>query len=470
MLEPIKFGTDGWRAVIAEQFTFANVERVAYAIGLFIKATYAHGKSANIPVLVGFDTRFMADKFADRAARVLVAMGLNVKVAQRDLPTPCIAWATQAETTGGALQFTASHNPPEYCGVKYIPPYAGPATSDITEKIVANLQLCPAHIALSTDAPMTFDVSAPYMEALGGLVDLALIGRSGLNVACDALYGTSRGYLDQMLVGAGLKVTTLHHFRDTLFGGGMPEPKPENLSELMRLVKKGKFDIGTACDGDSDRFAVVDEHGTFYTTNQLICLITRHLFKNRGMTGSIVRTVSTTHMLDHIGAKYGLPVLETPVGFKYVGQLMREQDVLIGGEESGGISIKGHIPEKDGILGNLLLIEMLAYEKKPLSKIWRELKAEIGVSLEERGSVLHLNRMSEQLNMEHVWTALDKSGLTKVDKSDGLKLYFDDGAWLLIRKSGTEPALRLYGESQSSESIDSHMRCAMNTLKTLITV
>lgn len=459
----IKFGTDGWRAIIAEQFTFANVEKVSYAIGHYITDTYG----TDLPVLIGYDTRFLADRFAERSARVLLAMGLKVRLASRDIPTPCIAWATQDEPTAGALQFTASHNPPEYCGVKYIPPYAGPATNDITKKIVANLKHCPqavekATVKLDADVSYTsFDVSAPYMAAVKKLVNFDLIKESGLKVAYDALYSTSRGYMDVLMAEAGLNATILHDFRDPLFGGGMPEPTAEYLTDLMATIKGGDFDLGIATDGDADRFAIIDNNGVFFTPNQLLCLLTWHLYKNHGMRGAIVRTVATTHMLNHVAKAYGLALFETPVGFKYIGEKMRTEDVLIGGEESGGVSIKGHIPEKDGILANLLVIEMLAYEKKTLSEIWRDLEDEIGVKFHQRRGDLHLTAVTQKLLLAHLSenpiSQLLGKALLRVDNTDGLKLYHDQDNWLLIRPSGTEPVIRVSGEGTSDQLIDSLM-------------
>lgn len=461
--EVVKFGTDGWRAIIAEQFTFANVERVTYAIGLYIKETYASGSNADLPVLLGFDTRFLADAFAVRAAQVLMSMGINVRVSKRDIPTPCIAWATQAEPTGGALQFTASHNPPEYCGLKYIPPYAGPATNDITARIMENLKSCPSPVPVSAEQPTRFDAAAPYLVALKKLVNMDKIATSGLEVAYDALYSTSRGYMDKLLqeCGGTISVKTLHAVRDPLFGGGMPEPREEFLGDLISLMKAEKFDLGIATDGDADRFAIVDDQGVFFTPNQLLCLLTRHLYKNHGMKGAIVRTVATTHMLDHVAAKYGLELIETPVGFKYIGEKMRTQDVLIGGEESGGVSIKGHIPEKDGILANLLVIEMLAMEGKSLSQIWQEMEGEVGVRFYQRRGDLHFTAETQKYLLEYLRQnpikELVGKPLLKVGDKDGLKLYHDQDNWLLIRPSGTEPVIRVSGEGTSGPLIDALM-------------
>lgn len=458
MTETIKFGTDGWRAVIAEDFTFANVERVAYAVGLYVKENY-HAKSDHkVPMLIGYDTRFLADQFAERAAKVLMAMGVPVKVSSRDVPTPCIAWATQHEPTAGALQFTASHNPPEYCGIKYIPEYAGPATDDLTNKIVSHLKDAPEKIELSTEEVVHFDPQPPYLGAVGKLIDLKRIGNSGLKVGYDALYSTSRGYLDHILKQWGVSVRVLHDWRDPLFGGGMPEPKKKFLRDLSGIIVNEKLDVGLATDGDADRFAVIDEHGEYLSPNQLLCLLTRHMVKNRGQKGSIVRTVATTHMLDRLGEKFGLDIIETPVGFKFIGEEMRKGDILIGGEESGGMSVKGHIPEKDGIVANLLLVEMMAYEGKPLSQIWDELQTEMGLKLEFLRADLKLSMRTQKALMErlvsHPFETLGGEKVTKVSQKDGLKIYLDDYNWLLIRPSGTEPLIRLYFEGTSPEKVN----------------
>jgi len=454
MTEPIKFGTDGWRAVIAEDFTFANVERVAYAVGLYVRENY----EKDTPMLIGYDTRFLADKFAERAAKVLMAMGVPVRVSSRDVPTPCIAWATQHEPTAGALQFTASHNPPEYCGIKYIPEYAGPATDDITNKIVQRLAATPSEIPISDGEVQHFDPQPPYLAAIGKIVNLKKIGGSGIKVGYDALYSTSRGYLDHILKQWGVSVKVLHDWRDPLFGGGMPEPKKQFLRDLSGMVKTEKLDVGLATDGDADRFAVLDENGNYLSPNQLLCLLTRHLVKNKGQKGSIVRTVATTHLIDRLAEAYGLDVIETPVGFKFIGEEMRKGDILIGGEESGGMSIKGHIPEKDGILANLLLVEMMAYEGKPLSAIWEDLQDEVGDRFIGLRADLKLNDYTQKELMKRLTdkplSQLAGEKVSKVGRKDGLKLYLDESNWLLIRPSGTEPLIRLYFEGTSKERVD----------------
>jgi len=282
------------------------------------------------------------------------------------------------------------------------------------------------------------------------MVDMKKIGASKLKVGYDALYSTSRDYLDKAIQDCGLPVTVLHNWRDPLFGGGMPEPKAKYLKDLMATVKNDKLDVGLATDGDADRFSVIDEKGNFCSPNQLLCLLTRHLVKNRGMKGAIVRTVSTTHLLDRMAKKYNLELLETPVGFKYIGEIMRSHDVLIGGEESGGVSVKGHIPEKDGILANLLIVEMLAFEGKPLSAIWQDVIDEAGTNPVYLRDDLQLTHRTQKALMQRITekplTTLAGEKVVREGHKDGLKLYLDDETWLLIRPSGTEPLIRLYAE------------------------
>lgn len=464
MTEKIKFGTDGWRAIIADQFTFENVERVAYAVGMHIKREYGlddKNAAQKKPILIGYDTRFLADKFAERAGQILVSMGLSARITERDVPTPCIAFAAQNEPTCGALQITASHNPPEYCGIKYIPHFGGPATNDITNDIAKHLNDLPKDYEFAHDKIQRFDPMPQYLDALRSFVDLKKLGTAKIRVGYDALFSTSRGYLDKLISEAQLPISVLHDYRDPLFGGGMPEPKPEFLKELIALVKQENLDVGLATDGDADRFAVIDETGSYLSPNQLLCLLTRHLFKNRGIRGAIVRTVGTTHLLDKQAKLYGLEVIETPVGFKWIGEQMRLKNVLIGGEESGGVSVKGHIPEKDGILANLLILEMMEFEKKPLSKIWQDLVAEIGSDFVAKRADMHLPQATQKAFLERLGKSPPESiageKVTKVGRSDGLKLYLDDFTFVLLRPSGTEPLMRLSYEAPDGARLEKIM-------------
>lgn len=451
--EEIKFGTDGWRGIIAQDFTFSNVRKVTRAIAAYLETAYSKDK----PVLIAYDPRFLADEFSRTAAVILADMGWTVKITDRDCPTPVIAYNARHLDSAGALMFTASHNPAPYCGIKYIPDYAGPATPEITDTIVAN-------IASASDAPSegknsekisTFDPKPAYLEFLYTLIDVETIRKAKLKVKYDALYSTSRGYLDEVLEYCGCEVESFHTWRDVLFGGGMPEPKGEMLVGLVEAVKKDNADLGLATDGDSDRFGIVDEKGNVLTPNTILLLLARHLIKNKGKKGAIVRTVATTHLLDNLSAKYDLQLYETPVGFKYVGEKMRETDVLIGGEESGGLSILGHIPEKDGILADMLVAEAIAYEGKPLSQLVEEAIAEADGPLYNQRLDLHLTEAHKAAVLDafpkNPPTEVGGIKVKEVGRKDGIKLYLEDGGWVLLRPSGTEPLIRVYLETNSTE-------------------
>ncbi len=449
----IKFGTDGWRGIIADDFTFPNVRKVTRAIASYLETAYSKDR----PVLVAYDTRFQAEKFAYTAAEALAELGWNVMICDRDCPTPVIAYNARHLNSAGALMFTASHNPAPYCGIKYIPDYAGPATPEITDTIVANLDS-------AADTPVngnfsnkisTFDPKPEYLKFIYTLIDVERIRSAHLKVKYDALYSTSRGYLDTVLEHCGCQLESFHTYRDVLFGGGMPEPKGEQLVELAQAVTRDGADIGVATDGDSDRFGIIDEQGNMLSPNTVLLLLARHLSKNRGKTGAIVRTVATTHLLDNLAAKYGLEIYETAVGFKYIGEKMRETAVLIGGEESGGLSVIGHIPEKDGILADMLVAEAIAYEGKPLSQLVEEAISEADGPLYNQRLDLHLDDAHKAATIESFTKnpPSDIAGVRvkEVGRKDGIKLYLEDGSWVLLRPSGTEPLMRVYLETHSVE-------------------
>jgi phosphomannomutase len=466
----IKFGTDGWRGIIADDFTFANVCKVTRAIAAYLSTAYTQDR----PVLIGYDPRFLADKFARMSAEILADLGWTVKIVDRDCPTPVIAYNARLLNSAGALMFTASHNPAAYCGIKYIPDYAGPATLAITDTIVANL-------ANASDAPpekkhsdkiTTFDPQPEYFKFIYTLLDVERIRSAKLKVKYDAMYSTSRGYLDKVLLHCGCEIESFHMERDVLFGGGMPEPKAELLGELIAAVKNDKADLGMATDGDADRFGIVDELGNVLTPNTVLLVLAKHLIKNKGKTGAIVRTVATTHLLDNFAAKHGIPLIETAVGFKYIGEKMREIPVLIGGEESGGLSIIGHIPEKDGILADMLMAEAIAYEGKPLSQIVAEVIAEADGPLYNRRLDLHLDNAHKETVMktytQHPPTSIAGIDVKEVGRQDGVKFYLSDGSWVLLRASGTEPLIRVYLETHSAEQLKklaSTMETAIEALK-----
>jgi phosphomannomutase len=451
----IKFGTDGWRGIIADDFTFPNVRKVTRAIASYLETAYTKDR----PVLIAYDTRFLADEFAQTSAAVLADLGWNVQITDRDCPTPVIAYNARILNSAGALMFTASHNPAPYCGIKYIPDYAGPATPEITDTIVANIETASDELPGSNPSGTisTFDPKPDYLHFIYTLLDVEKIKSANLKVKYDALYSTSRGYLDEVLQHCGCQLESFHTWRDVLFGGGMPEPKGEQLVELVAAVKADHADLGLATDGDSDRFGIVDEQGNVLTPNTVLLLLARHLIKNKGKSGAIVRTVATTHLLDNFAAKYGLEIYETAVGFKYIGEKMRETAVLIGGEESGGLSIIGHIPEKDGVLADMLVAEAIAYEGKPLSQLVQEAIAEADGPLYNNRLDLHLTE-AHKIAVINSYTQNPPSEVAgikvkEVGRKDGIKLYLEEGSWVLLRPSGTEPLVRVYMETNSPEKL-----------------
>lgn len=431
------------------------MRKVTRAIAGYLETAYTKDK----PVLIAYDTRFLADEFAQTSAAVLADLGWNVQITDRDCPTPVIAYNARILNSAGALMFTASHNPAPYCGIKYIPDYAGPATPEITDTIVANIETASDELPGSNPSGTisTFDPKPDYLHFIYTLLDVEKIKSANLKVKYDALYSTSRGYLDEVLQHCGCQLESFHTWRDVLFGGGMPEPKGEQLVELVAAVKADHADLGLATDGDSDRFGIVDEQGNVLTPNTVLLVLARHLIKNKGKSGAIVRTVATTHLLDNFAAKYGLEIYETAVGFKYICEKMRETAVLIGGEESGGLSIIGHIPEKDGVLADMLVAEAIAYEGKPLSQLVQEAIAEADGPLYNNRLDLHLTE-AHKIAVINSYTQNPPSEVAgikvkEVGRKDGIKLYLEEGSWVLLRPSGTEPLVRVYMETNLPEKL-----------------
>ncbi len=454
--EKIKFGTDGWRAIIAEDFTFENVELVSAAIAKYLDETYPKDK----PALVSYDPRFLADKFAMRAAKVINSFGRNVLIVNRDTPTPVIAHAAKHLNSAGALQLTASHNPPEYCGLKYIPDFAGPADESITKQIKFHVdELGKSGYSFDphekTQATTTvFSPREDYLKDIEKLVDFKTIKAANLKIGIDSLCGAGRGYLNEIIDCEA----ALGQERDPLFRGMLPEPIVRTLGLLIEHIKKDKLDLGLSNDGDADRFAILDAEGNLYSPNQILAILAKYLYEQRGMKGAIVRTVATTHLLDRLANKLGLPIVETPVGFKYICAAMRAQDVLIGGEESGGLSILGHIPEKDGILACLLAVEAVAKTGKTLAQLWQEVIDFVEFEPFCTRLDLHLTDTLKNSIMAELKDKTPNSfagrKVAEVVQKDGFKLLLEDGTWLLVRPSGTEPLLRVYLEAGSQKALD----------------
>lgn len=450
----IKFGTDGWRAVMCEDFTVPRVRMVARAIAEYINA---HGLAAR-GLVIGYDTRFFSERFAAACAEEAVAMGVKVYMPERPMPTPLTAFAIKARHAAGAIMITASHNPSEYNGIKFIPEYAGPASKEITDEIESRIEsLSEADFSgQQRHNPAVvehLDVFPEYLAHIESLVDFDRLRSDGLKVALDPLYGAAYGLLDGVFAAAGCsQVDTINNHRDPLFGGGHPEPSEERLADLRRLLLDREADLGLAVDGDADRFGALDYDGTYLTANQILSLVAFHLLKNKGKRGKVVRTVATTHLLDEIAAEYGCDLVETPVGFKHIAAEMLKDSVVVGGEESGGLSIGGHIPEKDGIIADLILAELLAYEGRPLGDVLKDIYQRFGHFHSERLDLRLSGEAKNKLINTMVSSPPERFAGLKViavENTDGVKYALENGDWVLARPSGTEPLVRVYVESKT---------------------
>ncbi len=448
----IKFGTDGWRAVVGKEFTEENVDIVTDAIGKYVFETFGIDKK----IIIGYDPRNMADVFSLRTATRLKNIGFNVLYSDKILPTPVLAYNAKL-LDACAIMFTASHNPPEYLGIKFIPDYAGPATSDITDKLTANLG---NSTQKQRDGSVKiYDFQPDYEKHLETLIDYKKISEmKNVNIIYDGFYSASIGFFDHILNKFGIKFNTMNMFHDKNFGGAMPDPKPKYLQDLIEKVKATPNSIGLANDGDADRFGIINENGEYVSPNEIISILLIHLIKNKGYKGALVKTVGASLLLNKVAEKLGVEVIETAVGFKHVGEAMRKYNPIIGGEESGGLSIQGHIPEKDGLLANSLILEAMAYENKSLTELQKDLYNFVGCKY-------YNDRVDKKLNStEEIKPILEdfknkktvgKYGVIKTDLKDGVKLYLEDGnSWILVRPSGTEPLLRIYFESDSPEKIE----------------
>lgn len=455
----IKFGTDGWRAVIAEDFTFANVERVAQASADYWLANPAPGSEPRI--IVGYDRRFLSDQFGRRVAEVLAGNGLHVVLTPEPTPTPSVSFAVKAHRAIGGVMITASHNPPIFNGYKLKSHFGGSAesaTCQAVERLLDGNAVKAAEMssALETGQISIQDVRPAHYAAIKKLVDFNLIAKSKLRFAHEALFGVGAGCFDQLLAGTTCKVTTLNGAHDPFFGGINPEPIERNYRRSAAFLKKHPHDICLVTDGDADRVGGMDGCGNYLSTHQLICLLLHHLVVNRRGTGRVVKALTTTSMVDKMCAAYGLELVETGVGFKYIAAEMIKGGVLLGAEESGGIGFPGHIPERDGIAAGLMLLEVLATERVSVNKLIARLEKEFGphrygridthFPLEKRGALMEFLQNNPP-------PTLLRSPLAAVKSFDGVKFIAQDTSWLMLRGSGTEPILRIYAEAASEAGV-----------------
>ncbi len=451
----IQFGTSGWRAVIADEFTFAGVRSVTGAIC----SHFGSKKAANDVMVVGYDTRFLGEQFARECADIVTANDFQVLLCDGPVPTPTLSHAIRTRKAVCGINFTASHNPPEYNGMKLSTADGAPALPEITrnvEQLIKDVERGQSKTQSAKPSLQTFSARPDYLADLSTKIKFDVIKRAGGRYAYDPIWGTGRGYLDEALRMHGLEVETIHDWRDVLFGGRAPEPEESHLSELRELVLSKKCVLGLATDGDADRFGVIDANGSFISPNQLIALLFDYLVESRQWSGGVARSVATSHLVDRVAEARGLPVYETPVGFKYIGELINENKIVIGGEESAGLSIKGHYPEKDGILACLLAAEAVAARGTSLTEQLNELYARVG-KLESGRTGIRLTPEIMKALPDKLKQDPKEIGGRRVDRTnrlDGVKFIFANGSWLLMRPSGTEPVVRIYAESESAKDVE----------------
>lgn len=459
----IKFGTDGWRGVIADDFTYANVRRVAQAA-----AQYMRTRSNDPLGVVGYDCRFASEDFAQAVAEVFASNGVKTLIFDRPSPTQVASWTVIDRKATGAGVITASHNPYRFNGFKYKTETGSAVPSDVIaelERSIASLEQVPAPDRGVTHGLVTsYDPRQPYYAQIARMVDIDAIKDAGLSVVHECMYGSGYGYIAEMVGGGRTTVTELHNQRNPLFGGMNPEPIPPNIDSTLTFMKVGKQDLCICTDGDADRVGIIDEGGRFINQLQVFALLMLYLFETRGLRGPVVKTVNMTAMVDKLGAEFGERVYEVPVGFKYVAPKMMETNALLGGEESGGYAVRGHIPERDGILVGLLFADMMVKSGKPVSQILADLEHRVGPHAYARHDI-HLPRDSYDADRRRVLETLEKNepnevagvAVQRVRSDDGFKFYLADGSWVLLRASGTEPLIRIYSEAQDTEAVNARL-------------
>ncbi len=462
MLTQIKFGTSGWRAVMAEEFTFANVRRAVRGIARYVASQKAQGAR----VLVGRDPRFLGETFCAMAAEILTAHGIAPLVVAEPAPTPAFAHAVVHNNADGVINFTASHNPPEYNGIKFSTPDGCPALPEVTKKIEA--EIAAGDHSPSDDTPSdvghaaapagveTLDPKPAYLRRLSEIIEVDMIRKAKLRVVFDPMWGAARGYSDEVLRSAGLQVATVHDYRDVLFGGHAPEPDDHLLEDLRKKMRETRAQIGIATDGDADRFGIVDSDGTFLQPNYVIALLFDYLVESRGWKNGVAKSVATTNLINALAERHGVELHETPVGFKYIGELIMQDKIAIGGEESAGLSIRHHVPEKDGVLAGLLCCEAVARRGKSLGEQLKAVCNQVGSYYPQRENFRLTPEVKAKFTEKLRSDPRDFNGRTvsQVVRTDGLKLLFSDGSWVCYRLSGTEPVVRVYTEARSEKGLE----------------
>jgi phosphoglucomutase len=448
----IRFGTSGWRAIIADEFTYKNVRLVTESICSYLKEK-SGGKQT---LIVGHDTRFMGERFSQAAADVARQKGFRVLLCEGPTPTPTISHAIRSEKAVGGINFTASHNPPEYQGIKFSTADGAPALPEITKQIEETIENTPRIEDANGGTFERFNARPNYLDDLKTKIRFDQIAYDKGRYAYDALWGTGRGYLDKVLREYGLEVETLHDWRDVTFGGKSPEPSEKQVGELRETVVARNFTLGLATDGDADRFGIIDKGGEFITPNELIALLSDYLAESRGWSEGIARSVATSHLVDRVAESRGLKLYETPVGFKFIGELINKDEIILGGEESAGLSIKGHYPEKDGILACLLAAEAVAVRGTSLTEQLNELYSRVGKLESGRIGVRLTDEIAKSLKGKLVQDPSEIGGkkIETINRMDGVKFIFADKSWMLMRPSGTEPMVRIYAETENKKDLE----------------
>ena len=453
MSTQIKFGTSGWRAIIAEDFTVANVRRAVTGIARYV----ASKNPAKPRIIVGRDPRYMGECFVEVAAEILTSFGVQPLLIAQPVPTPVISFEVVRTRADGAINFTASHNPPEYSGIKFSTPDGAPALPEVTRSIEALiLRNGEASGRSGREVPSeTIDPKPAYLARLKEIVDFSLIRKSRLKICFDPMWGAARNYSDALLREAGVDVSTVHDSRDVLFGGHAPEPEGDLLNDLRRAMQATGAVIGIATDGDADRFGIVDQDGTFIQPNYIIALLFDYLVETRGWKNGVAKSVATTNMVNALAERHKVMLHETPVGFKYIGELIKQDKIAIGGEESAGLSIRHHVPEKDGILAGLLCCEAVARRGKSLQQQIQDLFGKVGSFFPQRENFRLTPEAKQKFTVKLNTSPTELSGrrIKDVVKMDGLKLVFEDGSWVCYRVSGTEPVVRLYSEARTESDL-----------------
>ncbi|MDD5006056.1 MAG: phosphoglucomutase/phosphomannomutase family protein [Candidatus Omnitrophica bacterium] len=467
--EKIKFGTDGWRAVIADTFTFENLKIVSQATADFLKSSQAKSKNKKLNIAVGYDTRFMSENFAEIVACVFAANGINVILSDRLTPTPTISFAVKTRKLDLGIMITASHNPPEFNGFKIKSHTGGSADISVTKKVEKLLcknkpRFMPLSQALEKKLITKENIISDYIKFLRSYLDLDRLKNSRFKVLLDCMYGSGNGYMREVIAGTAIDLEIMRSERNTYFEGKGPEPVKQNLSKIIGRMKNENFDLGLVLDGDADRIAAVASGGEFIHPQKILGLLALHLKEDRLLSGGIVKTVAGTTMIDHIAKYLGLKLHETPVGFKYISHLMEKEDILVGGEEAGGMGFKNYVPERDGTLAGLLLLEMMVYRNKNIKDIVSEMEDRFGRYHYLREDLkLKPGRKMKDVKTIRPKTLLD-SKVVKITDIDGIKLFCEDESWLMLRPSGTEPLMRIYAEAKSHEKATN----LLNLGKTLV--